>query len=65
MICNSCGKEFQSGNRPDGIPNGIGFVVTGGTINVCADCVIAMGQMDEEHKREFLEKLKDGLKKGE
>lgn len=43
--CNECGKYFTSGNRPDGLPNGIGFVLNDGTkINVCTDCIIERGE---------------------
>lgn len=39
-ICALCGKEFTDGNRPDGIPNGIGLVGKNGKqVDVCAECV--------------------------
>lgn len=42
--CSMCGKEFEPGNGPDGIPNGLGFVKEDGTvITMCADCIIKMG----------------------
>lgn len=42
MKCDKCGKNFKRGNRPDGIPNGIGFQLQDGrVINVCADCVMS------------------------
>ena len=54
MKCSYCGKEIQPGNRPDGLPNGLGFVTKdGGLINVCAECVIEKGK---EHKEKEMEK---------
>ena len=44
MKCFYCGKEFEKGNRPDGLPNGMGFKSPDGSItNVCADCLIEAG----------------------
>ena len=58
MICNSCKKYFTDGNRPGGMPNGVAFVLQGGKrITVCADCMISLGKMDDDHKREFLDTL--------
>lgn len=38
--CDKCGKKFQPGNRPGGLPNGVGFQLENGTIiNVCSDCI--------------------------
>jgi len=46
--CNECGKRFVAGNRADGIPNGVGFVLDDGTVvNVCSDCLIKIGQEKE------------------
>lgn len=45
MICDKCGKEFESGNRPDGLPNGMGFVLEDGTlVTYCTDCMIEIGE---------------------
>lgn len=42
--CNECGKYFIAGSRPDGMPNGIGFMMEDGSVhNVCADCLTKMG----------------------
>lgn len=42
--CDNCGNEFEIGNRPDGIPNGIGFQFEDGTVfNICTDCIIKTG----------------------
>ena len=47
-VCHGCGKEIIPGNRPDGTPNGVGFVMANGTIiNLCADCIIAEGMKQE------------------
>ena len=41
--CDECGKFFEVGNRPDGIPNGIGFEMEDGTVyNVCSQCIMSM-----------------------
>lgn len=45
MKCSECGKEIIPGNRCDGLPNGVGFVLDDGTvINVCSDCIINVGR---------------------
>ena len=45
MKCNECGKRIRIGNRPDGLPNGVGFELADGRIiNVCADCLIEAGK---------------------
>lgn len=46
MKCESCGREFEPGNRPDGLPNGVGFQLTDGAIiNVCTECIMLVGEM--------------------
>lgn len=43
--CCDCGRYFEPGNREDGIPNGIGFVLEDGTVmNVCSDCILDVGR---------------------
>ena len=43
--CDECGKEFEVGSRPDGLPNGVGFQLEDGTIwNVCAECIVKIGK---------------------
>lgn len=38
--CDKCGKKFQPGVRPDGLPTGMGFQLENGTsINVCTECI--------------------------
>lgn len=51
MRCNLCGKEFEVGNREDGIPNGVSFMTKQGMLTVCADCIIDMGK-EAERKTE-------------
>ena len=47
MKCDRCGKVFMPGSRPDGVPNGVGFILRNGKqITVCADCVEAVGKGD-------------------
>ena len=60
--CNKCGKEFEVGNRPNGLPNGVGFQLEDGWIYaVCADCLIEMGW---EKWKEELEQEKKNEQKG-
>lgn len=55
MKCNICGKEFEVGNRADGIPNGMGFVLQDGRqITVCADCMMDMNKL-----KPFIDSVKD------
>lgn len=45
LKCDLCGIKFKPGNRPDGIPNGVSFVLnTGKTVTYCADCIMKIGQ---------------------
>lgn len=47
--CRHCGKHFLYGNRPDGLPNGLGFVLKDGrTLNMCAECIMWAGDHPEE-----------------
>ena len=58
MICRGCKFFFTSGRRPDGLPNGCGFQLENGEfIDLCTDCLIRLGQMDDEQKREFIDRL--------
>lgn len=45
--CNLCGKTFLPGNKPDGMPNGVGLVKNGRTVNVCYDCITCIGAGNE------------------
>lgn len=45
MKCDKCGKEFEGGNRPDGIPNGVVIIREDGTqVTMCSECIIEMGK---------------------
>ena len=45
MKCQSCGREFEAGNRPDGLPNGVGFQLEDGSvISCCTECIIKKGK---------------------
>ena len=58
MKCNKCGREFLFGNRPDGLPNGVGFELDDGrTINICAECLTALGEMTLADKQQFFADL--------
>ena len=47
-----CDKTFTPGNRPDGIPNGVGFQLQDGTIvHYCADCIIEEGRKKKNENR--------------
>lgn len=47
IICSKCGKEIVPGNRPDGLPNGIGFETYGKVEMICTDCIIEIGKIKE------------------
>ncbi len=45
ITCDSCGKKFLPGNRPDGFPMGAAFELENGkTINICTKCLIEEGR---------------------
>lgn len=47
MKCEKCEKEFEKGNRPDGMPNGIGFVTKDGKEHIlCTDCICKMTEKE-------------------
>lgn len=53
MKCDNCGKEFEVGNRPDGLPNGIGLQMADESIlTLCADCVMKIGKRKLEQEDE-------------
>lgn len=60
MKCVICGKEFQPGNRPDGVPNGMGLVAHDKktVINVCSDCVMKIPK--DQSIMDKLQKLMKG-----
>lgn len=46
--CMRCGRVIAPGNRPDGLPNGVGFEIEHGiVINICAECLIEEGKKRE------------------
>ena len=60
MICDNCKKFFMAGNHPiSGIPNGVKMLLNGGgSITLCASCIMSIGTMNEQEKDEFFKKLK-------
>lgn len=41
MKCDKCGKGFEYGNRPDGIPNGVVIIREDGTqAKKCLKCLM-------------------------
>lgn len=51
MKCNKCGKEFKPGDRPDGLQNGISFLMPDGRpVALCCECLIELGKeiMDDK-----------------
>ena len=50
IICSECGKEIDpEEKREDGLPAGIGFIKEDGEIvNMCADCLIKLGETIKE-----------------
>lgn len=57
MTCDNCGKHFDAGIRPDGLPNGVGFVTDNGTITLCTDCLMTIDEMDDAEKDAFFQQL--------
>ena len=58
MKCNKCAMEFLFGNRPDGLPNGVGFQLEDGRmINICAECLTALGGMTLADKQKFFAEM--------
>lgn len=62
--CDKCGAVFISGQRPDGLPNGVGFKMQDGTVvSMCANCMIKLGKLreagDEAGAEKFLAELKE------
>lgn len=48
MKCNQCGKTYQYGTRPDGLPTGVGFVLRDGTrVDICTDCINRIGAEED------------------
>lgn len=46
--CDKCGAVFISGQRADGLPNGVAFKLQDGTmVNMCANCMIKLGKLRE------------------
>lgn len=51
MKCEICGKEFGYGNREDGLPYGMTFVLhSGERLTMCSDCIIEKGKEVSEKK---------------
>ena len=49
-----CGKVFGYGNREDGLPNGMTFILQNGEkLTMCTDCIKAKGKevAEERHKQ--------------
>ena len=58
--CDKCGKYFEFGNKPCGIPNGIGFQLEDGTVyNMCAECIMSLTPEKAEEIAKLIEQ-KDG-----
>lgn len=59
MKCVFCGKEFEVGTRPDGLPNGFGMVLENDIkIDVCTECMVSNEPEDFEV---LIDRLKDDL----
>jgi len=55
--CDRCGKRKPI-KRTDGIPAMIGFVLKDGrTVNMCAECLEHLGELDETGRDEFFSGL--------
>lgn len=57
--CNNCDSIIDATiQRRDGLPSGIGFQMKdGGIVNLCADCLMKVGRMDNKGKHDFFKKL--------
>lgn len=56
--CNNCNSIIENVPREDGLPSGIGFQMKdGGIVNLCADCLMKVGRMDNKGKHDFFKKL--------
>lgn len=59
MICDLCGKVFESGNREDGLPNGVGFIAEDGVeITICTDCLLYIDLSNVYERNPVLEVVK-------
>lgn len=59
MKCNICGKEFKAGNKPNGLPNGLGYVLQDGrTVNICYECYMKAG-LNKDFAEQAIRKLKE------
>ena len=64
MICSKCKNKVYIGNRPDGLPNGVGFEMEDGlVINLCANCIMELGKLDRESQEEFIGELVEEARK--
>ena len=53
--CDMCKKIFLPGNRPDGTPTGVSFVLEDGRkITACSDCIEKVGE-NPEYLEDFLD----------
>ena len=59
MKCDRCKNHISKKIiRADGLPNGMTFQrYEGKDITLCADCIMMLGQLDDEGKKDFFEKL--------
>lgn len=56
--CNNCNAIIENVPRRDGLPSGVGFQMKdGGIVNLCADCLMKVGRMDDKGKHDFFKKL--------
>ena len=57
MICEKCGKTFDFGNHPDGIPNGITLeFASGDSLTLCSECIM---HIDDQEGQEWLNNWRD------
>lgn len=59
MICIRCKKEVFPGDRPDGLPYGLGVIINDRVIAICMDCILETRTMDEKSRKWFLKQIND------
>ena len=58
MKCTRCEREFQTGNRPDGFPNCMDFVLRDGSkLTLCAECLMDVWRAGREERKRIFRRI--------